>query len=604
MTFAGLSAWAVAAIVLASAGALALLHLLRVRPHTVRVITTLFWAQAVERSLARTLLHRFRHPLTYALLLAICALLALALGRPQRRTSPPDRVHEVLILDAAASMSAPDAGGRTRLDVARARARGEADDLGLDDRFAVIVADPWPRLVHAFDDARPMADIRLRDVRPAGASASPRPALTLAQSLLNGRTHPRIVVLTDRPAEWTAAEKSIAALESKADAPAQTPAVAMRVVPIGEPADNAGIVSALYVPDAADPLRGRFVVRVAHAGPQPRSLRVDVQRAGGGVLGSRDIDLPPTGTQDVVLTDVPADGDELVVSLDHGDGVAADDRAAFRLPRRSAIRVRLDPRTPAPLVAAIQADPAVRVVDAAGPSDVRVVAGAAALNDAATGDGASLAIIDDGAPATPGERVRIASEHAWTTGLVWEAAVCGAGPVLATGDADADPREPAADAGDASKPADNADEPLLVVDAGPVAIVRRHGTTRHVLLSAALLSPDSTVWRRPAFGVFVARAVRDLAGWSADPLVLPAWRVIEDPLVGERLAATTVTPMPGERADEGEAISAAAGAPPSTQPSSPAFARRGGLALFEWLLAGALALAAVEAVLHVRGRIS
>ena len=83
MVFSGLSLGGTVALALACAGVLAILHVLRTRPREVRVITTLFWAHAAETARARSLWHRFRHPWTYVLLLAICALLALALGKPE-----------------------------------------------------------------------------------------------------------------------------------------------------------------------------------------------------------------------------------------------------------------------------------------------------------------------------------------------------------------------------------------------------------------------------------------------------------------------------------------------------------------------------------------
>ena len=53
-----------------TAGVLAALQYLRVRPRRTRVVTSLFWRQAVEQAKARTLFERFRHPRTYLLLLA------------------------------------------------------------------------------------------------------------------------------------------------------------------------------------------------------------------------------------------------------------------------------------------------------------------------------------------------------------------------------------------------------------------------------------------------------------------------------------------------------------------------------------------------------
>ena len=75
---AGLAAGTILAGLAAIAGVLFLLQRLRVRHRPVLVISTLFWRAAVEEARARVLVERFRHPLVYLFLLAICAFLWLA----------------------------------------------------------------------------------------------------------------------------------------------------------------------------------------------------------------------------------------------------------------------------------------------------------------------------------------------------------------------------------------------------------------------------------------------------------------------------------------------------------------------------------------------
>ena len=60
-----------------------LLQRLKVRHREVLVPTTLFWREAVERSEARKLTERFRHPLAFLLVVLILLLLWLALAGPK-----------------------------------------------------------------------------------------------------------------------------------------------------------------------------------------------------------------------------------------------------------------------------------------------------------------------------------------------------------------------------------------------------------------------------------------------------------------------------------------------------------------------------------------
>ncbi len=100
---------------LLGAGAMLLtaLHLLQVRRRKRTVATLLFWQAAARTTRARSLLGRFRHPRTWAFLLALLALLLAALAEPQMESAAPTRA---LVLDAGAASAAC-------LDELRERAR-------------------------------------------------------------------------------------------------------------------------------------------------------------------------------------------------------------------------------------------------------------------------------------------------------------------------------------------------------------------------------------------------------------------------------------------------------------------------------------------------
>ncbi|HHH76153.1 MAG TPA: VWA domain-containing protein, partial [Phycisphaerae bacterium] len=275
MNFAGIPLWAVATIAAGSAAILGVLHLLRVRPRQMRVVTTLFWAHAMERSQARTLLEHFRHPLTYALLLLICVLIALALGQPTLSSGSGESTWRVVILDAGASMSA-DQGGSTRLDLAMAAVRSEINSMPSGDSLAVIVANPSPQVIRRFDD--PLVELpKLLDaVKPADQPGDCGASIALARSLLEGRDQGQVILVTDRPIEI--AEENL------------------RIISVGEPTDNAAVLSALFIPDGDNRLRGNFNVRVGWWGQSAGDIGIRIQNPDGEILLEKTSTIAPGHT--------------------------------------------------------------------------------------------------------------------------------------------------------------------------------------------------------------------------------------------------------------------------------------------------------------------
>ena len=153
--------WLFTGLAVLTAGVLALLHYLRVRPRRQRVITTLFWQQAADQTRARTLFRRFRHPRTYLLLLAASLLVLLALAAPVVNAS--HQAQRVIVLEAGLSMTANDQRYGNALNLVRA----EACSLG-EERVAVMTADPQPRLLKHFDESLVTLENRLARVTPAG----------------------------------------------------------------------------------------------------------------------------------------------------------------------------------------------------------------------------------------------------------------------------------------------------------------------------------------------------------------------------------------------------------------------------------------------------
>jgi hypothetical protein len=540
-------------MVAASAVALAVLHILRVRSREVRVITTMFWGHALEHSRARTLFERFRHPWTYALLLLTAALLSLALSRPERTTESADRAWEVIVVDGGASMSASlGRDDRSRFDAARDAVLEEAGRLASDDRLAIIVADPWPRMVHAFDTPRPLIGKGMLTRKAATASAATDASLRLARSLLDGRPNGRILLITDR-------------------APDADTAAGVAVKRVDQPASNAAILSAMFEPDAANPLRGRLSVRVGYWGETQANVVLSIRRAGGAPLFNQQVAILPGAAHDFVLADQPADGDTLVADLPTADAIDSDNRMTLSLPLRTPIRIAVDAQAPATLRLALQSNPAVRLVSFNDERDICV-------NVGTPGGGArrpAVLVAADGEPVAAGQTAQFVGSLAADA----ESGTCGAGRALGPIARDA--------------------APLIAAGDATLAAISTLPATQKLFLSPALFADDATIQRRAGFAVVIVRAVCKLAGWQEDPITLTVERSVRDPLWVRATGGTDGPWMaPGER------VASDLSSPPPTAAAADASPTRRSLpALFEWLLLAAAACFMLDAALHTRGRI-
>ena len=311
MQFTAMSIWLFTGLAVLTAGVLAALQYLRIRPRRVRIITTLFWAQAADQARARTLLERFRHPRTYLLLLAASLLGLLALAKPVfDAAGQPQRV---IVLEAGLAMTAAD----NRFDNALELVRAEAASLG-EDRVAVITADPHPRLIKHFDESMAALEDRLTRIKTADRPVTRADILPVAKSMLAGRQGGQVVLVSAQPVTIGDPE--------------------VRVLPAGDTFGNAFILSAVFVPDPADLTRGAFHCRVGFTGKQAGSVTVKVTRA-DKVLREQTVDFKPGELKELNVPDIAADGAVLTASVTGDDAVLGDNRVDFQLPDRRRIQV-------------------------------------------------------------------------------------------------------------------------------------------------------------------------------------------------------------------------------------------------------------------------
>lgn len=556
MVFTALSVWQVMAVALGAAGVLAVLHLLRQPTREVRVVTTLFWSQAIEPSRPKSLFGRPRQLPAYILLALTCSLLALAMGRPQWIGPVDQRVNEVIILDAGSSMGARTPGGASRWEFARRALDREVAALGVSDSLAVIVADPVPRVLLPFEDTRAMLAGRLEPIGPGETPAAIDDAIRLAHSLLQGRAQARIALITDRHVEHALSRD-----ESTA---------AYRTILVGESLPNAAIFSAVF--ELTEPARrqGRLVVRVGMAGEPGLEVTFEAKSAGAGEpLFSERRRLEPDSTADFIVPDVRADGGRMHVRLDVQDGLAADNQLAFVLPTLQPVRLAATRPLPTPLRLALESDPGIRMVESVDEGDVCI--------DPPDGwGGPSIRVRDSQVIPGGDSAVALMGEHALLEGLSFEqpdgeiavSAPGGGGVLIARGDV------------------------LLAAwdetEAGP-----------SLLLDSALWSQPPYLHRRADFPVFIARAVRQLAGRQVGPMTLTPIRAVQDPLWSTDLVdASAANVMPADRASVALTV-------PRSDTSAADLAGRGRRpCLAEWMLLLAFLGFVLDSWLYSRGRIA
>lgn len=463
MQFTAMSIWLFAGLAILTAGVLAALQYLRIRPRKLRVITTLFWQQAADQAQARALFERFRHPRTYLLLLAASLLLLLALAQPALHDA--DQPHRVIVLEAGLAMTAADGRFDNALELVRAQATSLAED-----RVAVIAADPHPRLIKHFDEPLVSLESRLAAVRAADRPVIRKDVLRRAGSLLAGLDHGEVVLVSAQPVKVDDAR--------------------VRVLPAGEVFRNAFVLSATFVPDPNDLTRGAFECRVGFAGKKAGAVTVKVMRGDKELLG-REVDFQPGEARPFRVTGVAADGGVLSAVLAGSDAVAGDSRFDLRLPDRRRILVApADGANLPPVLVSVLDSLSEVTTDAVEDANMPVVRVGPAGSEAAV----LIHPADANGPLMP---VR-PSGHPLVDELVFEDALCRA-PVT--------PVTP-----------DGGSQPLLLVGNSPVAALSQDAGRLSVC--ETLFDADASLVRRTGYMVFWSHMLHHLAGWRSEPLTL------------------------------------------------------------------------------------
>jgi NAD(P)-dependent dehydrogenase (short-subunit alcohol dehydrogenase family) len=308
------------------------LYILKIRRPRQVVPYLRLWADLIGDLRANRLFQRLQRLLSLLLQLVILLSLTGALAMLTFSDSFLQEDSVVLVVDHSASMGGRERAGApgTRLQAALQRARDLVEGRSTEDEYAVLAAGMQPEVLQGFT----RSTLRLREaldgIAATNQSGNLRAAHRLAGDLLQGKKHPRIVLLCDQAGGEAPA---IAAQDPRVD-----------WVRIGAGVDNLAIV--------------RFQARRNHAvgtdyvlavvknfGREPRQARLLIH-ANESLLKVRPLDLPPGGdfreTHELTLPE----GGFLRAELEHeagDDGLALDDVAFAAVPTARLYRILMVP---------------------------------------------------------------------------------------------------------------------------------------------------------------------------------------------------------------------------------------------------------------------
>ncbi|MFT4542614.1 MAG: hypothetical protein ACI841_000552 [Planctomycetota bacterium] len=544
--------------VLALAGVLFMLQRLRVRHREVVVVTTMFWREAIEEQRARTLVERFRHPLSYLIALLVAGLLWLGVGRPDSVRAEGQQ--HVLLLDASAGMGTPG-----RFDAAVEALRSELAQSPRD-RTEVLFCGERTHTLLAPGEDRALLDARLAGLRPQAVPSSLDRALRsrLQQGATGERT--RCVIIGDGSID--------AALVDSLPESVRVERTLIEAVKA-----SAKGITALGVSPAAsgDWTRVDLYVETAttSAGAAPE-LIVTIDEAtvpaSSATTASVGASASPKGSvRASIWPDLPATGGLLKVRFATSDDLPADDAVSMRLPTRSRIRVAISAEGAAyePLLMALRADAAVELVADVAAADV-VLGGASG----------SVPSFDLVAAEQQGQAILIGYTGQEDADQVLQLAVGELG-------------------------LDRVDASALATSLGrPIALGAVHASARRVSLWSELMADESGLIRSRAFPILVGRAVR----WLADTDPMTPYRATARALptrVGRRASAlvlATLTDGDAALLDRATTLPADVAHAATLDAALPEGA--GAWRPYTWFLLIALVLLGVEWALYQRGRMA
>lgn len=301
-------------------------YLIKTRLQRRLVSTSLFWQQLTPQIYNTSIWRKLRRWLSLLLQLLFLGALVFALAQPLAAWQSLQPASLVILLDPSVSMEATDvAPSRWLRAVQLAEAR--IKQMRVFDEATVLVASDPPQVLSNWARSKRTLLRALAEARPASRATDVRPALTLARNLAEGRSHGRVVLLSDGVWSEPPAKETLSGVES---------------VWISGDGVNTGIT--LFTPRRALTGPGEFqlAARVESRGPAPVSGSIEIYRE-GRIMDAQPVTLEP-GKPWEKTWDGRADQATRFEAKLVGfppDRLARDDRAEAALAGQSSVSVEL-----------------------------------------------------------------------------------------------------------------------------------------------------------------------------------------------------------------------------------------------------------------------
>lgn len=264
-----------------------LLYMLKLRHRPVEVSSILLWQKTMQDWQAKTPWQRLRRNLLLILQLLILAALTLALSRPILHTEGVALTQTtIVLLDASASMNATDIRP-SRFEEARQVVGSLIEEMPTGAQMTLILAGTQPRVLASSTEARATLRRALASVEPEQGHADWESALALAAGVVTqGSDETKTVIVSDM---GLGIEESFPLLGE------------FHILSVGGKSDNIAVEAMSVRPSKGGT---ELYARVTNYGEESQHPLFSIYKD-GELLHSEQLDIPPGGSAELVLPDLP-----------------------------------------------------------------------------------------------------------------------------------------------------------------------------------------------------------------------------------------------------------------------------------------------------------
>lgn len=306
--------------------AVIILYLLKLKRIDQPISSTLLWRQSLEDLKANTPFQKLKRSLLLYLQLLIMALLALAIARPVLELGGLRGQSFVVLIDQSASMTATDARP-TRLEEAKKLAIDLVNDMSMGDRMMVAAFSSKAQVMTPFERNQSVLRNVIQTIRATENPTDIKEAIKIAQSASALQNNLEVIIFSDGAFEAPDA--------------AELAGVKVRYVPIGQTADNIGIIDLVVRRDFSMQQNYQLLVGVQNSGAVEKTVFVELLGQGRKViagdeegaeteetlLDAREVTLEPGGRESLLFKDPGNFTEVLRVRVDNDDALPTDNEA-------------------------------------------------------------------------------------------------------------------------------------------------------------------------------------------------------------------------------------------------------------------------------------